>query len=301
MIACLALEAQTGDRVKRRAENRANQRVDQKVDQAVDRAAQQIEGIFRRKKQEEPTDTSSTDSAKTATVETEADDEEEMEQDNNASILNSISFGGKFEPYENPVRMNVSMKYTMTNARGKETSSVMHYTLDTWQTGIEIESDDSHVRMLMENQEGSMTMITTEDDETSAFKMRQMVIDTDEIMPDASSYTVTELGNTRIINGYNCTEYLIETEEGTTNAWMTKEIDVDMMALTRAIASFSRQSKNKDVPNNFATAGFPIESTTVSKNGKETTVVQYYDINTGEDIDKSVFDMDGIEVMSIGF
>jgi histidinol dehydrogenase len=42
------------DRVKNRAENKANQRVDQKVDQAVDKAADAIEGLFRRKKQDQP-------------------------------------------------------------------------------------------------------------------------------------------------------------------------------------------------------------------------------------------------------
>jgi hypothetical protein len=271
--------------------------VDQKVDQAVDRAAQKIEGLFKRKKTEDEAEPSNEE-----TVETEEDNtDEEMKQEETTGFLGGLNFGGEFEPYENPIQMNVSMRYTTTNARGKESSAVMHYTLDTWQTGIEVESEDGNVRMLMDNQEGSMTMITTEDDKTSGFKMRQMVVDAEDVIPDETSFTITELGNTRVINGYNCTEYLIEHEEGTTNAWMTTDLDADMMALSRAMLSFARNSKKNNISQNFATAGFPIESTTVSKNGKETTFAQYYDIKIGGNIDKSIFDIDGIEVMSIGF
>lgn len=288
------LDAQT-ERAKRRAANRANQRVDQKVDQAVDRAAEKIEGLFRRKKENESTEESTTEEGQEQT-------EDEMSQEESAGFLSGLNIGGKFEPYENPVLLNLSMSYTSTNARGKESGGIMHYTLDTWQTGIVVETEGSNIRMLMDNQEGSMTMITTDDKgNISAFKMRQVSIDEEDVTPDEESYTITNLGNTRVIDGYNCTEYLIEHEGGTTNAWMTTEVDIDMQDLAKAMFSLSRQKKNSDVPPAFEMAGFPVESTTVSKNGKDTTVAHYYDIEIGEGIDKSVFDLDGVEVMSIGF
>lgn len=302
----LDAQSETGERVKNRAENRANQRVDQKVDQAVDRAAQKIEGLFRRKKKDDTADTSDPNTEEADMHTNDADPEEgnedEMDQEDTAGFLSGLNMGGEFEPYENPVKLNVSMSYHMTNTRGKESSSVIHYTLDTWQTGIQVESEDGNMRMIMDNQEGSMTMITTEKGETSGYKMRQIVLNSEDVMPEEDSYNITALGNNRVIDGYNCTDYLIEHEDGTTTAWMTTELDeVDMTALMRAFVSFSKQSRKNDMPKAFIDAGFPIESTTVSKNEKETIVVKYYDINFGEDIDKSVFDTRGIKIMSIGF
>ena len=277
------------DRVKNRAENKANQRVDQKVDQAVDKAADAIEGLFRRKKQDQP--------------ETPTEEGEVLEDGTTAPNTGGGLFsGGEFEPYENPVKMNLSMDMVSTDKRGKVQNLSMHYTFDTWATGMEMISEDGTTRILMDNQEGKMTVITEGDGKTSGIRMRQPKVDYGDFVPEESEFTITDLGNTKVINGYNCREYLIEHEDGTTNAWLTNDLDIDRDAIIRAMSAQMRQKKNNNFSANaFAVEGFPIESTTVSKDGKETTKMTYYNLKFGGDTNMDVFNTTGIEIMSIGF
>jgi hypothetical protein len=283
------------ERAKNRAENKANQRVDQKVDQAVDKAADAIEGLFRRKKQDQP-------EGETPTEEGEVLEDGTPAPKNGGGGFSGINFGGEFEPYQNPVKMNLSMDMVSTDKRGKVQNLTMHYTFDTWATGMEMISDDGTTRILMDNQEGKMTMITEDGDKTQGVRMRQPKIEYGDFVPEESEFTITDLGNTKVINGYNCREYLIEHEDGTTNAWLTNDLEVDREANIRAMSAQMRQKKgNNFSANAFAVEGFPIESTSVSKDGKETTKMTYYNLNFGDDINMDVFDIRGIEIMSIGF
>lgn len=289
----LSFSGNAQERVKNRAENKANQRVDQKVDQAVDKAADAIEGLFRRKKEDQP--------------ETPTEDSEVLEDDTPApnadgGVFSGINFGGEFEPYENPVKMNLSMDMVNTDKRGKVQNLTMHYTFDTWATGMEMISEDGTTRILLDNQEGKMTMITQSDGKTQGIRMRQPKVEYEDFVPEQSEFTITDLGNTKVINGYNCREYLIEHEDGTTNAWLTKDLEIDRDAIIRAMSAQMRQKKNNNFSTNaFAVEGFPIESTTVSKDGKETTKMTYYNLHFGADVNMDVFDTSGIEIMSIGF
>ncbi len=298
-ISCLFIisSTQAQERIKNRAENRANQRVDQKVDRAVDKAAGAIEGLFRRKKKNE--EAPSTE----GTEENQGSEHVESNENVPTDILSRINFGGEdFEPYQNPVLMNLSVDMTTIDKKGKENKVSVHYTFDTWATGMVMVSEDNSARILLDNQEGYMTIISEDKGETQGIRMRQPVVDYDELLPDADSYTITDLGNNKEINGYNCREYLIEHEEGTTNAWITNDLDVDPAVIMKAMASQMNQRKNTNTVQPFyEMPGLPIESTTVSKNGNETVIARYYDINIGSNIDKSVFDTNGVNIMSMGF
>lgn len=298
-ICCVFISSsiQAQERIKNRAENRANQRVDQKVDRAVDKAAGAIEGLFRRKKKNQE---------ETTNEETGADAPTEQEASNEGAagdFLSRIQFGGEeFEPYQNLVLMNLSLDMTTIDKRGKENKVSVHYTFDTWATGMVMVSEDNSARILLDNQEGYMTIISEDDGETQGIRMRQPVVDYNELLPDADSYTITDLGNNREINGYSCQEYLIEHEEGTTNAWVTNDLDVDPAVIMKAMASQMNQRKNTSSSQPFYDMpGLPIESTTVSKDGKETVIARYYDIKIGSGIDKTVFNIEGVNIMSMGF
>lgn len=289
----LSFAGNAQERVKNRAENKANQRVDQKVDQAVDKAADAIEGLFRRKKKDEP---------ETPNEEGEVIEDDTATSNNSGGMFSGISIGGEFEPYENPVKMNLSMDMVSTDKRGKVENLTLHYTFDTWATGMEMIADEGTTRVLMDNQEGKMTMITESDGKTQGVRMRQPKVEYDDFMPEESEFTITDLGNTKVINGYNCREYLIEHEDGTTNAWLTTELEVDRETIIRAMSAQMRQKKSNNFSTNaFAVEGFPIESTTTSKDGKETIKMTYYNLKFGNDVNMDVFDIQGIEIMSIGF
>ena len=56
---------------------------------------------------------------------------------------------------------------------------------------------------------------------------------------DESPYTITATGNTKVILGYNCSEYLVVGEDMTGNVWVTTEADV------RFPSSFYNIKQNK--------------------------------------------------------
>ena len=147
-----------------------------------------------------------------------------------------------------------------------------------------------------------MTVISEDDGETQGIRMQQPVVDYQELLPDPNSYTITDLGNNREIDGYSCREYLIEHEEGTTNAWVTNDLNINPAVIMKAMASQMSQRRNSNSTQPFyEMPGLPIESTTVSKNGKETVVTHYYDFKIGNNIDKSVFDTAGVNIINMGF
>jgi outer membrane lipoprotein-sorting protein len=295
-ILCLLMSAPgtAQERAKRRAENKANQRVDQKVDDAVNKAADAIEGLFKKKN----SDNTENPPAEGEEAAPQGDSTEVRE----GGIFGSMGFGEEFEPYENPVQMSMSMAMITTDKRGKVQEMTMHYTFDTWATGMEMIAEEGQTKILLDNQKGKMTVVTSDDGKTQAIRMRQPRVDYAEFMPDESEFTITDLGNTKVINGYNCREYLIEHEDGTTNAWLTNDIDADYEGVLRAMAMQTRQKKGKNGNQPIIPfKGFPIQTTTVSEDGKETVETTYSNLRFGADIDKSVFDLEGVEIMDIGF
>ncbi|MEZ4986713.1 MAG: DUF4412 domain-containing protein [Saprospiraceae bacterium] len=227
--------------------------------------------------------------------------EETTTDDNNSSPFGGISFGGEFEPYQNEVLLSMSIDITNTNARGKEDKATVHYTLDTWQTGLRMEAEEAQTRIILDNEKGYMTVVTASKDQApTGMRMRQRSFKTEDAVMDETEMTVTETGRTRVIDGYNCREYKIEHEHGTTHSWITNDLDLDPMVMAKAFAAQAGQGK-KGGPAMYDIAGFPIESTTVSKNGKDTSLVHFYNIRLGDDRDMSVFDLSGIEVMNMGF
>lgn len=289
--------SQISERIKNRAENRANRRAEQKIDQAVDRTLDKIEGLFQKKNKEQPSE----QSQENRDANDEGNEEMTDEEIQQSIFLAGLGMGKEFEPYENPIRMNISMDITTVNQRGKTDEINMKYTLDTWATAMEFETDGKYMRMLLDNKEGSQTMVTEDDGEIQAIKMRQHSLNFGDFVPEESEFTVTPTGKTRTIDGYFCKEYIVEHEEGTTNSWITNDVDLDMMALVKAMSAQAGGQSKMGSQSFYNLDGFPIEAISVSKNGKETTTIHYYDIKLGDDISLDVFNLDGIEVMSLGF
>ena len=140
----------------------------------------------------------------------------------------------------------MSIDITTVNQRGKTNEMKINYTFDTWATAMEIDTDGNQMRMLLDNKEGSQTMITEDNGKMQAIKMRQQAIDFENSIPDESEFTITETGKTRAIDGYLCKEYIIQHEDGTTNSWVTQELDIDMTTVAKAM---SAQAVTSLVPN----------------------------------------------------
>ncbi len=298
LFACMAisLTADAQNPILRRAENRVRNRANREVDKAIDRS---IDQILTEEKNE------NADSTQT--------DNPPRSQD--STDVASPNFGGffgsaeDFEPYQNEYLVSFKADITVTNEDDDEESTAkVNYAFDTWATGLQMESEEGNIRLILDNQEGYMTTATTDEDgELQAYRMRQRSYEIPEEVENEgeSKITVTRTGNTRVIDGYQCEEVIIEQEDGTiTTAWMTTEIDLPFHNYMMSFSQRSGAKQGEGGPNTgnyYDTEGFPIESTTVSADGKETTFVHFHNILLGDDIDRSVFDLGDVEVTDLGF
>ena len=297
LVSSFSLSVQAQSRVERRAESRANQRVDQKVDQAVDRAFDRVEGLFKRRQNQGAENQDST-----SATSPEADARE------SAGFLRGLSVSD--EPWE-PIRNDQPMAFVMdvvVSERNKEDSRMeMRYTFDAWDIGMEIRQEGQRTRMLLDNQGGYLTTIVQQDrQDPVGVRMRQRKVTvTDDGATNASAsdeYTITKTGNTRVIDGYNCEEYRIESQEGVTNAWITQDLDLSMANLFGAFQAQNRAGKPQPGMNHYGIeSGVAIESTTVSRNGRETTFIHLRDIQLGDNFDRSVFDTSGIQITELSY
>lgn len=302
--ALIAVDAQAKvtDRAKNRARQRTNQRVDQKVDQGVNQALDKVEGLFRRKKNRPTEDSGASEPNPVEGTEPQMDDMEEEPNTSPNDYLRGLQFGGEFEPYENPVKMNVSMEMVVTDKKGKTQTVNMEYTFDTWATGIKYTTDEDQVmRTLLDNKEGYMTLITYDKGEPTGVRMRQQTVMVDDLSVPEDDYTMTPTGESKMINGYLCYAYRIEHEDGVTIAWLTKDIEVAYTDVIRAMAAQGGQIKYQNDEQGFAYDGFPIQYTTTSANGKETVTATFKDFKTGSDVNFDIFKTDDIEIMNIGY
>lgn len=285
------LFAQPTERVKRRAENRANQRVDQKVDEAVDKAFDSLGNLFKNK-QRPPLDSANTAAADAQPAET-------------ATRFEGLFGAGNAEPWE-PIRNDAPISYTMEieQQKGNKTDkTVLDISFDTWLTGYRIRDDKQATRFILDNEKGTMTTVVEEEGkQPQAFRMNQFRLKVDEAtVEDAMEKTTIEkTGRTRTIDGYACQEYTFKNEEGSGQMWITEELKADFSALMQAFVRQNRGKRSEYFDPSLPYRGFPIEQTFTDHKGKETTITRFRQIRTGNNIDRSVLNLEGIEVATIG-
>lgn len=297
-------------RAEKRAKNRANQNVDRKIDQSVDKAFNKIEGLFKKKKKKKKTE--ETKSTETKTSEQEEADADAQSQEMVGNILRRMG-GGNDEPWEpikNEFLFSFDADVTVTDKKNKVEKSHIQYVFDTWHTGMIYTLDDGKViQMVMDNQEGSMTMVMDEDGQKQGVKMRQPNVKYDESdfdHPDTDEITMTKTGRTKTTEGgYFAYEYEMTSPDGTGTVWVTKDIPMDLMfAMQSSLARSSKgkQNKRQQTPTfkNFGVDGFPVENHFVNKDGKEKVDMVMKNIKMGDKIDKTPLDTKGIKVMDMG-
>lgn len=300
LISSLSVTAQNlPDRAERRArnraENRANNRIDRSVDGAVDGAIDAVGGLFKRKKKKRDNE------------EDQADGAAVTEEGNGGFQMPGIMTGGPWEPYTNPKAYSLTMESTEVNRRGREETMTMKMSIDTEAFGIHIMDGDEESRMILDTQTGKITMVTNEDGEQQAVRMRMPTIQTPEEVEETieetmENMTIERTGETRVIDGYNCEKviYTNTKEETVTEAWVTDEIELTAMDLA---GPFMQMFQGKGAGSSALSQPFqefPIESTTTDKRDKVTTM-KVRDVKVGADADHSLLDVSGIPVQDMGF
>lgn len=307
LLLCVSLSAQTtaekaSERAKNRAERKANSRVDQKVDGAVDDAFNAVGNLFKKKKKkgEQPTET-----APSGEVQPERDATTGL-----GGLLGGNS--GPWEPYTNPISFSVRMEMTEVKKNGKETQSFIDMAVVTNSWGIRIEDEEANEvsRMILNTQDGKTTMITTDKKgKTTGFRMRMpgvqsMAAETANDVVD--DYTFEKTGERKVIDGYNCEKVIVTDNKNniTTESWVTNDANINSKDIFSGMmnAFGSSAKKQKGAASSLAgpMEGFPILS--ITNDGKSTYTTHFRNIKVGDsEMDKSLLDITGVEIQSLGF
>ncbi|MFK8165340.1 MAG: DUF4412 domain-containing protein [Lewinella sp.] len=310
-----------GTRAKNRAENRANSKVNQKVDSAVDDAFNAVGNLFKKKKKKK--EVGAEDPNAPATTATNSPRSEGSSPSGGGAAAGDESgnygnaMGGNadpWQPYTNPVSFSLTMAVTEVKKNGKENKSTIKMAVVSDQFGMHMFSDkveDGSSRMILNTQDGKTTMVTTtKNGKSSAFRMRVprmgKMIDNATAEIEEGRFTFEATGERKQVDGYNCEKFIVkDTKEGTTTvSWVTQDLNFDAQEVYRSFAGMAGASPRGGGPNAASLAGgykgFPIESTTTD--GGKTFRMNFKEIKIGEgEMDKSVLDLSGVEVVDMGF
>lgn len=225
--------------------------------------------------------------------ETTTDDETEIEVDMDAD----------FKPIENkqPVSFRMQTEF-FKKGKSKGKSDIM-MTMDTWKMAMEIDTEGEEMLMVMDNKKGTMITVTGSGDQRQGFEMKQPKVKIKEGADlNNGDFTVKKTGNTKTINGLKCEEYIVETDDGTTTAWVTKDYGLNYTSMmTPFVSRLKKKPANLENSDIYDMEGIPVESRTISKDGKEETLMYITDVKKDNAIDRSVFNLNDVEIMSLNF
>ena len=275
IVLCLALfigmqahaDAQFWKKVQKRVENRAENRALNEVDKATDKAIDSaLEG--------DQDSSERTDSEETSSTDATTQSEKEQQQ---ASDFMSKMLGGNNVELPAEYAIDIRINYNVTDDKGKE--SKLSYLLggeDHW--GF-ISSDKKNETMMIVDKKRDVMVLYSEDKgKKTAQKLPSMM--NSQFMADAvdnsdevtSDFSITETGKTKVIAGYSCTEYFIQSDEGSGNIWTTAEIDADFMSMFAQSMSKSKKLKKMSEAMKRLN-GTTLESHYTDKKGKESHMV----------------------------
>lgn len=96
---------------------------------------------------------------------------------------------------------------------------------------------------------------------------------------EEEEYTFEKTGNTRTINGYNCTEYVVNSEDMIQHLWLTKEVDIK----SNFTEVFSKMMKNKQqVENPLVGEGYPMLIEMIEKKKDRKSYMRTKEIKEGD-------------------
>lgn len=288
------------DRATKRTEAKASDRIDQKIDQGVDKVFNGIEGLFSKKKNKNSAEEGTEDTDTLASAEPGNGEE-------GAGAMGKL-FGldnnEPFEAYQNPVTFSLVMQVSETKKNGKVNESNISFAAIPNRFAMVVSDDgEQSSRMILNTEDGKTTVISTgKNGERSGVRMRmpnfgKRVADAVAEMPDY--ITVTETGERKAIDGYHCEKYIVTDSKHntTTVSWITRDLDLTPADVFSGMAGMGG-AKSIQIPES-PIEGFPIFSTT--EDGKTTTTMHFADIKFDGDVDRALFDVEGITIQEVGF
>lgn len=199
---------------------------------------------------------------------------------------------------EQPVSFDMEVEsFKKGKSKGK---LYMKMTFSEWQTAMESRTEDMKTLVIFDNQKNTMTTVTNSGGELQGFTMKQpkVRVEMEEAMEGVQ---FSKTGRTKTINGLNCEEYRIETEDDVTMSWITDDYQIDYEKfITPLVNRVKKKPNGLSAGTYHDISGFPIESKTVSKDGKTEVLMKISNVKV-DDIDRNIFNLEGVNIMSLGF
>jgi len=266
-------------RAQQRAKNKAQNKVDRKVDEAVDDAFESIGSLFKKKKKKQETNPSQNE---------EMDGEEMEDTAESMSDMMAIFGGGKSAadynlPNSYEFDTEVHTKITTINKRGKEETNDFNYLLSDKvdYMGYVVEDaafgimDMGRMKMITVVAEQNMAMIM---DMSATLDMAERYNeDNPSNLSDIEDVKIIKTGKTKMIAGYTCTQYLMDSKDTEGEMWKAEGFDkMDLMKMGASMGQLMKQNKDVKMPDGYAEmmqGGFLFEGNFYDKKSKERTIM----------------------------
>lgn len=268
----------------KKTEERIEKKMDEKIDEGLDEAEDSMENKEESKKQDEDPDAAT-------------------------ARMMSKMFGGGGD-VKLPENYNFDGSFSMETAtvsgdKSKiEAKMIMHLDKSGDNIGMQmLEADGKKVDeedktfIVFDSELKSMITLTQSGNSGMALVMSLDGIDglADSLVDDKmDNLIINKTGKTKSILGYNCDNYIIETEDGTTDAWISHEIK---MSTFKAFSFMQAQQKKKNATYSAIKDGFVLEAETTLKGEKTKSIMRVTELNLNK---KSSISTKGYTVMNLG-
>ncbi len=183
-----------------------------------------------------------------------------------------------------------------------------YYAFDQWMTGMHMEyfeeadnEETSISKIVLNLEEKTKTMCTrSKNGEWTGIKM--WMTDYTINLGDqglSNDETISPTGNTKTIEGYLCEEFEINDGEVYGTVWATKQIDINLALLSKSLmGGLGFKMKSSQPSQEYLQEYFWLESNLRDDANKTRTVSTINNIRTGANIDKSQFNLSGIDIQT---
>ncbi len=282
------------ERAAQRAKDRANQEVDNETDKAVDKAYDSVKkglkGLFGKKDKEENKETETTEEEQVEEMIEEILEEEIEDKEDEVLVSSEIDYSPSPYVCSFDVEMELYKKGKLRK-NGKITNS---FVLDKDKSMLAVQTGETTSKFFFFAAKKRIYMYPGSGDMLISSKPMKVKFGAG----NEDAYQITKTTDFKAIDGRNCRKYIVEAKDYTTNAWIDESVDVDF---TKLMSNFGFKYDIKNSPFGSQAGevqGIPVLAETISKNGKEKTIVHYKNY-IFDDIDRSVFDISGYKVFGL--
>jgi hypothetical protein len=185
---------------------------------------------------------------------------------------------------------DMTMELTMNGQLQQNNMPATTYYSNGKQTAIVMRTGNSTIHSIFYPAENEVITLMNEGGKKIAIKMGIPNIQADTDLTATANAKVTETGEKKDIEGYPCRKYLIETDKGSSEVWITNKIKGNMYDVLRGKGE-RKISWGKEIE---AVKGFPLEITTTANDGT-VSVVKIQNVRPGK-VDESMFSTEGYEI-----